>query len=256
MTVSRNFHFSALANIAKKSEVEHPNELYNRVEIIRDSVHGDTMQRAKIIPILFAIALVNHVAHASADESKVKASERQHLLTHLGKVMSVNYLRAAKDKMDDRVGLVELDSKCFRNAFGRLKFFGLRFQQYPRAYSPPKTLCLNNVFVVVDRKIVHITREEDLEVLFATRFVSDPNEELMATATECWLRLAQALNEDGYLRFKTPVVAVDGSSAGGVLEVVRKQKDHGSLKIRIVFGENGFESAESEGEFIPGSRPR
>src|SRR5688572_10703289 len=83
------------------------------------------------------------------------------------------YLRALKGA--ELGSLSRVSSESLRGIFPKALFFSLQFRKYPSEVVPTPPLKSNNLFVVQDDKVVHLTSEADLSQFFVKQFPAKPD---------------------------------------------------------------------------------
>src|SRR5262245_53989707 len=97
--------------------------------------------------------------------------------------------------------LKRVSSDSLQKPFPKAQFVSLFFRKYPSEVVPTAPLKSNNLFVVQDDKVFHITDEKALSEYFVRHFPANADASLVTAGTESWLRLAQELRQDGFFEF-------------------------------------------------------
>ena len=158
--------------------------------------------------------------------------------------------------------LLDIKEPVLAKSFKHSYFFVLRFRLYPVAIVPQPPLKTNNVFVVSDAELTHITDAKMLEEFFKKNLPAEVSGKAeVVDTTRSWLRLAQELHKDGFFEFEKPSVEVsdtasDGFASEGVVEVVPKRGDKGNLTVRMEFVSGKLRSVKAGGKVLLGIRPK
>ena len=156
--------------------------------------------------------------------------------------------------------LSPMDTKDLKELFPKAAFFSLRFRQYPVAIAPPKPLASNNVFVVLGKKVTHLSNSSALGKYFQENVKATDKEAQASSAALAFLRLDQELHQDGFYRFEKPKVKVSTAKGGfiarGEVAVEQKRGDRGSLTVQLSFLPGKLEKVTPGGKLSPGIRPR
>ena len=164
--------------------------------------------------------------------------------------------RLAKVPGADNGELLDVSNQSLSRSFKDCEFFVLRFRQYPVTVVPPEPFQQNNVFVVAGGEVIGISNEKELVKFFREHLNETADDEARSQATVSWLAVAQELHQDGFFKFKPPVVQVGASVSEGVIEVVPERGDKGKLTVEMEFGDGNVRSIQTGGKLIPGIRPR
>jgi hypothetical protein len=147
-----------------------------------------------------------------------------------------------------------------RRAFPGKAFFEVRFIQYPIAVAPPKGLSSSNVFVVDENcEVTPLTRPAELVAYFEEELPQVQNNNQAKAAGRAFLRLLDALFQDGFYTFSPPKVIVrnlgDGTTVvSGSVSVTAG--GNGALSAELDFDANGdLTDVEWTGGVKPGVRP-
>jgi len=151
--------------------------------------------------------------------------------------------------------LSRVSSESLQTTFPKVQFFSLRFRKFPSEVVPTPPLKSNNLFVVQDDKVVHITTEADLSKFFVERFPAKPDPELVKAGTESWLSLAAVLSQDGFYEFLDPVVQAGVTESHGTL-AVKPKSGKGELRVTLKFKDGRLVEVAPGGEVVPGRRLR
>ena len=96
-----------------------------------------------------------------------------------------------------------------------LRFYTLRFRQWPVALAPPDPLDANNLFVVKpDSSVEHIRNSQALESLFRVTLAPVTTDAQARDVTKAWLRLMEESHQDGFYEFSIPNDALQVVAAG------------------------------------------
>jgi hypothetical protein len=145
------------------------------------------------------------------------------------------------------------------NTFPNDLFFGVYFDQWPLAVTPPPGLAPSNVFYV-DRsslEVNYLTDPDELQQFFEDYFSqivdATGGSNLVADAAKTWLRLSQEFSQDGFFQFSKPQVEASGRTAYGYVTVV--SGGEGYIAVTITFMPTGGVSIQEDRHVIRGERP-
>jgi hypothetical protein len=192
--------------------------------------------------VFFCIVAGGPVAGAASTE----AQRAQEIVeAHLAR-----FQNAAKGK------LLDVNEESLTKSFPGCAFFVLRFPQFPVEVAVEPPLKPNNVFVVCDGKVTHLTDERELEEFFRHQLSVSTTADAGVNACKSWLRLAQELRQDGYFEFAQPVVKRAEDVSEGAIEVVAKGGNQGKLTVAMQFVGGRLAKVTAGGKVVPGIRPR
>jgi hypothetical protein len=139
-------------------------------------------------------------------------------------------------------------------------FLVLRFPQFPVARIPPPGLGANNLFCMLpDKKLVHLTKAEELPKFFQEHAVPVKETQQARQAIKAWLLLSQELHQDGFYRFeileKEITIKKNGQLAVSGRAVVMRG-GNGALTVQLEFDAAGkLARAQEDIQLRPGPRP-
>jgi hypothetical protein len=137
--------------------------------------------------------------------------------------------------------------------------FAVLFRQYPVARVVPEGLQSGNVFAVTKGgKVEVVSDPEALKKFFQAALHPVDGEAAAREAVEAWLRLSEALHQDGFYQFAIPerelTVEKGGREASG--KAVVERGGNGEIKVALTFGADGrLAGAEEAAKLRPGPRP-
>jgi hypothetical protein len=190
------------------------------------------------------MVLLSITTQANAQDERRQQS-RQVVQDHVQALGSVS--------IGKRLKLEDLQSAELRKIFDRCDFFLLRYPRYPVEVVPVAPLRVNNLFIVCDGKVSHVSDEIELQEFFLQRFPVATDDKVRADGVRSWLLLAQELHQDGFFSFGSPSVRTTDSLAEGVVEVT-KDSGEGRLSVTMEFSEGKLSKVSWGGNVVPGTR--
>ena len=146
-----------------------------------------------------------------------------------------------------------------------LRFYTLRFRQWPVALAPPNPLDANNLFVVKpDSSVEHIRNPQALESLFRATLAPVTTDAQARDVTKAWLRLMEESHQDGFFQFSIPDDALQVVAAGtgerratGKALVTARGGNTGELTATLTFDQAGrLANASETASLKRGIRPK
>ena len=137
--------------------------------------------------------------------------------------------------------------------------YSVLFRQFPLARLVPEGLSAGNVFAVMPGgKVEAVSDRKGLEKLFAAALRPVRGAEAARQATVAWLRLSEALHQDGFYQFAIPAKELtadpDGKEASG--KAVVERGGNGEIRVALRFGADGkLARVEEKAKLRPGPRP-
>jgi hypothetical protein len=142
-------------------------------------------------------------------------------------------------------------------------YFEVLFPQYPVGKLPPPPLKVGNALAVKGQKVTPITGDKDLEEFCKANLAPVKGEAAAKEAARAWLRLSEALYQDGFYEFTIPEKSLatsagkDGLTAEGKAVVEPKGGNLGEIKVWLSFGTTGgLSNALAKAKLVPGMRPK
>jgi hypothetical protein len=195
--------------------------------------------------LIVAIAVLLDVPGEAGEAAQSREQAKAAVKAHLSGMKTAEYGE-----------LLDLEAEPLQTLFKDCRFFVLRFGVYPVAVEAEPPLKTNNLFVVCEGRITHVTDEQQLKQFFMRRLASSSQPISPSAATESWLYLVQELHKDGFFQFQPPSVSKSGEASEGSTEVVAQRGDKGKLSVKMEFKEGKLVAVTSEGSVSPGVRPR
>jgi hypothetical protein len=142
-------------------------------------------------------------------------------------------------------------------------YFEVLFPQYPVGKLPPPPLKVGNVLAVKGKEVTAISGEKDLEKFCKANLAPVKGETAAKEATRAWLRLSEALHQDGFYEFTIPEESLsvasskDGLQVEGKAVVEPKGGNKGEIKVALSFdAAGGLSNAEEKAKLVAGIRPK
>jgi hypothetical protein len=166
----------------------------------------------------------------------------------------------------DRARITPVKDESVAKAFPKFSFVGVLFPQFPVGREVPAPLKEANVFAVPagEGKPVGLTDVKQLEKFFGEN-VAREGKGIEDEVTKAWLRLSADLAQDGFYKFKAPVVtmgkgATDGKTiisaeVTGEIAVEPTGGNKGSIKATLSFKNGKLEKVDHKVNLMPGPRP-
>jgi hypothetical protein len=155
-----------------------------------------------------------------------------------------------------------LTDEVVRRALPGYVYFEVLFPQYPVGRLPPAPLKVGNVLAVKGQKVTPITGDKDLETFCKDHLAPVKSEAAAKEAVGAWLRLSEALHQDGYYEFTVPEKSLtvtpgkEGMQAEGKAVVEPKGGNKGEIKVTLTFDAAGkLSGAEEKAKLVAGMRP-
>jgi hypothetical protein len=158
--------------------------------------------------------------------------------------------------------LADLTDEAIARALPKTRFSTLRFRRYPVAQAVAAPLKSSNLILEPENGQVELISEASLESAFRKALAPVKNDSQAETAVKAWLRLTEALRQDGYYKFSIPedsvkVASQDGKRvARGKLVVTPGGGGKGEINATLTFdGAGKLVKLEQTGKVLPGVRP-
>ncbi|HEV8438837.1 MAG TPA: hypothetical protein VGT40_12135 [Methylomirabilota bacterium] len=147
----------------------------------------------------------------------------------------------------ERGQVLPISEDALAGALPGLRFYVLRFRQYPVAIEPPNRLEASNLFVVKLNGVVeHIRNAQALEGLFRATLAPVTADAQARVAAKAWLRLVEEFHQDGLFQFSVPddallIVAdgVGGRRVTGKAVVTPQGGNKGEITASLTFDKAG-----------------
>jgi hypothetical protein len=192
------------------------------------------------------IVIISLSTPTQAQEKIDRQSEsHQAILNYLGSLKSV--------RLGKRVQLQPLGDDDLRTIFNQCEFFLLRYPRYPSEVIPVEPLRPNNLFAVCDRNVSHMSDGTELRDFFLQHFPSATNNEIRTAGIRGWLRLAQELYQDGFVKFSSPSIKTDDSKFEGAVNAIEGTGE-GSITVKMLFRSDKLAELRFEEHVVPGPR--
>ncbi len=169
-------------------------------------------------------------------------------------------VRARLEKLNGQAGQVAyIADEAVRQSLPGCLCYAVLFRQYPVARLVPEGLSAGNVFAVLPGGTVEVVSDaKALRKLFETASRPIRGGDAARQAVAAWLRLSEALHQDGFYQFAVPekelTVEKDGREAGG--KAVVERGGNGEIKVMLAFDADGkLTRADETAKLRPGPRP-
>jgi hypothetical protein len=198
-------------------------------------------------------------AVAAASEGSVEKLKREEIQSGLKRVQEdLDRLKAGKPKVE------AVTDDAVAHALPNHLVYAVYFRRFPVADTPPEPMALSSLYAVPrgnQGEVKLLTNYETLDTFFRDQLAPVLSDDQAKTAVRAWLRLAEALEQDGYYTFELledslKVAPADGGrTASG--RVVVKRGGNGEITATLAFDAQGkLVKVERGGKLKPGPRPR
>jgi hypothetical protein len=193
------------------------------------------------------------------------------LATTLGRADPTDDVKKAQKEVDTYLADLKgptprvkpITDEAVQRALPGFVYFEVLFPQYPVGRLPPPPLKVGNVLAVKGKEVTAITGEKDLEKFCKANLAPVKAEAAAKEAAQAWLRLSEALHQDGFYEFTIPEKSLsvtpgkDGLQVEGKAAVEPKGGNKGEIKVEMSFDPTGkLSNVEEKAKLVPGIRPK
>jgi hypothetical protein len=155
-----------------------------------------------------------------------------------------------------------LTDEVVQRALPGYVYFEVLFPQYPVGRLPPAPFKVGNVLAVKGKQVTPIAGDKDLEKFCKANLAPVKDEAAAKETARAWLRLSEALHQDGFYEFTIPEKSLtvtpgkEGRQVEGKAAVEPKGGNKGEINVTLTFDAAGkLGSVEEKAKLVPGMRP-